>query len=115
MSTTCPAHPTETDAPDTAPTGVTRLPLALVPHSGGRGLFMMPLEGPEKGRLRQFLSVPVGAETCGPVITFDERAILVAVQHPGEVDGATAEKPASRFPYRGDKGPRPSVIQAYRA
>ena len=45
----------------------------------------------------------------------DERAILVAVQHPGEVDGATAEKPASRFPYRGDKGPRPSVIQAYRA
>ena len=36
MSTTCPAHPTETDAPDTAPTGVTRLPLALVPHSGGR-------------------------------------------------------------------------------
>ena len=79
------------------------------------GLFMMPLEGPAKGKLRQFLSVPVGAETCGPVITFDERAILVAVQHPGEVDGATAEKPASRFPYRGDKGPRPSVIQAYRA
>lgn len=59
--------------------------------------------------------MPVGAETCGPVITFDERAILVAVQHPGEVDGATVEKPASRFPYRGDKGPRPSVIQAYRA
>ncbi len=79
------------------------------------GLFMMPLDGPDKGKLSQFLSVPVGAETCGPVISKDERTVLVAVQHPGEVDGASVDKPASRFPYTGgDKGPRPSVIQVFR-
>ena len=79
------------------------------------GLFMMPVDGPEKGKLRQFLSVPTGAETCGPLISKDERTVFVAVQHPGEVDGASADKPASTFPYTRFKGPRPSVIQAFRA
>ncbi len=78
------------------------------------GLFMMPLDGPDKGKLSQFLAVPVGAETCGPVISKDERTVFVAVQHPGEVDGASVDKPASRFPYTGSKGPRPSVIQVFR-
>lgn len=78
------------------------------------GLFMMPLEGPNKGKLQQFLSVPTGAETCGPVISWDERTIMVCVQHPGEVDGATPEKPASTFPYTGVNQPRPAVVQAFR-
>ncbi|WP_226344203.1 PhoX family protein [Agilicoccus flavus] len=79
------------------------------------GLFMMPLEGPERGHLVQFLSVPVGAETCGPVVSFDERTVMVAIQHPGEVDGATFATPASRFPYDGGfRGPRPSVVQVFR-
>ncbi len=78
------------------------------------GLYMMPLQGAEVGRLRQFLSMPVGAECCGPVITFDERGVLVAVQHPGEIDGATPDAVASTFPYRGNTQPRPSVIHAYR-
>ena len=79
------------------------------------GLFVMPVDGPEKGKLRQFLAVPTGAETCGPLISKDERTVFVAVQHPGEVDGATADKPASRFPYTGFKGPRPAVIQVFRS
>src|SRR3546814_20103745 len=74
---------------------------------------MMPLEGPEKGRLQQFLSVPVGAECCGPWITNDERTVLVAVQHPGEVSGASPENPVSRFPSPGDGQPRPGVVQAF--
>ncbi len=77
------------------------------------GMYLFPVEGKDKGHLQQFLSVPAGAECCGPFITADQRTVLAAVQHPGEVDGATFAKPASRFPYRGDPVPRPAVIQAY--
>jgi secreted PhoX family phosphatase len=75
------------------------------------GMYVMPLSGPEKGHLQQFLSVPAYAECCGPLVTWDDRTVLAAVQHPGEVDGASPEKPASQFPYQGDGQPRPSVIQ----
>ncbi|WP_051343400.1 PhoX family protein [Pseudonocardia spinosispora] len=72
------------------------------------GLFAVPLDGPERGRVKQFLTVPVGAETCGPVVTDD--FVLVSVQHPGEVDGASADKPASHWPDGGTSQPRPSVV-----
>ncbi|MGN9843862.1 PhoX family protein [Nonomuraea sp. H19] len=71
------------------------------------GLFVMPVRGKERGHLRQFLTVPLGAETCGPLITEDQRSVFVAVQHPGETDGASPENPSSRWP-DGDQ-PRPSV------
>jgi secreted PhoX family phosphatase len=74
---------------------------------GHDGLFVTPVRGRERGHVRQFLTVPVGAETCGPMITDDQRSVFVAVQHPGEVDGASPDKPASRWP-DGDQ-PRPSV------
>ncbi|GAB3464462.1 PhoX family phosphatase [Kineococcus endophyticus] len=75
------------------------------------GLFEVVVDGPDRGRVRQFLSVPTGAETCGPVIADDGRTVFVAVQHPGEVDGATIDEPASTFPYDGTGQPRPSVVQ----
>lgn len=85
-------------------------------------LFKVPVTGPQRGRVQQFLSVPAGAETCGPVIrdTDGEGSVFVAVQHPG--DGGTWEAPTSFFPDyvsgspgRGElKGPRPSVIQVRR-
>ena len=76
----------------------------------------MPLAGPHKGHLQQFLSVPAYAECCGPLVTWDQRTVLAAVQHPGEVTGASPEAPASRFPYRpGERQPRPSVIQVHPA
>ena len=53
----------------------------------------MPIEGPERGHLKQFLTVPLGAETCGPFITGDDRSVFVAVQHPGEITGATVDEP----------------------
>ncbi|RYC03316.1 PhoX family protein [Nocardioides zhouii] len=83
------------------------------------GLFKVPVEGPERGRVQQFLAVPAGAETCGPVIHDLEGSVFVAVQHPGE-DGSYAA-PQSRFPdyVPGGStpaagqfaGPRPSVVQ----
>lgn len=77
-------------------------------------LYLMPVEGPDKGWLRQFLSVPVGAETCGPVIELEDNTVLVAVQHPGEVSGASPSNVISEFPYLGDGQPRPGVVHVYR-
>ncbi|WP_020578371.1 PhoX family protein [Actinopolymorpha alba] len=71
------------------------------------GLFATPVKGPERGHVKQFLTVPLGAETCGPIVSQDQRTVFVAVQHPGEIDGATPEQPASHWPY-GDQ-PRPAV------
>ena len=87
------------------------------------GLFKVPVEGPERGHVQQFLAVPSGAETCGPVIHDRDGSVFVAVQHPGE-DGSWAA-PQSRFPdyvpvgaapTAGQfAGPRPTVVQVTRA
>jgi secreted PhoX family phosphatase len=76
------------------------------------GLFRVPVDGPERGHVQQFLTVPVGAETCGPLITDDQLSVFVAVQHPGETDGATFENPSSTWPHT-DDFPRPSVVVVY--
>ena len=52
----------------------------------------------ERGQVKQFLTVPVGAETCGPTLLADGTSVFVAVQHPGEVSGASVENPASTWP-----------------
>jgi secreted PhoX family phosphatase len=77
------------------------------------GLFRVPVSGPERGHVQQFLTVPLAAETCGPLITRDGRAVFVAVQHPGEADGSTFETPTSTWPHT-HRFPRPSVVVAYR-
>lgn len=86
------------------------------------GLFRVPLEGPERGHVQQFLAVPRDAETCGPVVHDEEGSVFVAVQHPGEDGSWDAQR--SYFPdyiepgtlSRGKwGGPRPSVVQVTRA
>ena len=77
------------------------------------GLFAMPVSGRDRGHLRQFLSAPVGAEVCGPLITEDGRSVFVAIQHPGESDGATPDNPASHWPDGGKAQPRPAVVVAW--
>ncbi|NES34669.1 PhoX family phosphatase [Micromonospora sp. PPF5-17] len=76
------------------------------------GLFATAIEGPERGHLKQFLTVPVGAETCGPFITRDNRSVFVAVQHPGEITGASVENPVSTWP-DGDFA-KPGVVVTWR-
>ncbi|MFE6863349.1 PhoX family protein [Nocardia sp. NPDC057668] len=76
------------------------------------GLFSVALEGERRGETKQFLTVPIGAETCGPVITADR--VLVCVQHPGELDGHSADNPGSHWPDGGTTQPRPSVVAVWK-
>ncbi len=77
-------------------------------------MYLYPVDGAEAGHLQQFLSVPVGAECCGPYIDLHDNTVLAAVQHPGEVSGASPSNPVSTYPYLGDGQPRPGVFHAYR-
>ncbi|NUO45821.1 MAG: PhoX family protein [Streptomyces sp.] len=76
------------------------------------GLFGVATKGDRRGELKQFLTMPTGAETCGPVI--QDRRVLVAVQHPGEITGATVENPASTWPDGPGKIVRPAVVAVWR-
>ncbi len=74
-------------------------------------LHAVPTSGPNRGYLRQFLSVPAGAENCGPEFSLDYKSVFSAVQHPGE--GGTFENPISNFP-DGMQPARPSVCSVAR-
>lgn len=76
------------------------------------GLFGVATTGPYEGQVKQFLTVPVGAETCGPVVREDR--VLVAVQHPGEIDGASYENPGSAWPDGPGRPNRPAVVNVWR-
>jgi secreted PhoX family phosphatase len=77
------------------------------------GLFGVATRGPRRGELKQFLTVPAGAETCGPII--QDRRVVVAVQHPGEIDGASVEQPKSTWPDGAGTYVRPAVVAVWRA
>lgn len=76
------------------------------------GLFAVALDGDRRGETKQFLTVPVGAETCGPII--DRDRVIVCVQHPGELDDHSADNPASHWPDGGTSQPRPAVVAVWR-
>ena len=82
------------------------------------GLFKVTIDGDQRGRVEQFLSVPREAEVCGPLVHDEYDSAFVAVQHPGE-DGSWSDQ-HSQFPdyvdeTDVDKGvaamPRPTVVQ----
>ncbi|MGQ0575804.1 MAG: PhoX family protein [Pseudonocardia sp.] len=77
------------------------------------GLYGVALDGPMRGRTTLFASVPLGAECCGPTVT--DEFVLVAVQHPGDVDGASPDAPASTWPDGPGTQPRPAVVNIWRA
>ena len=84
-------------------------------------LHRVTLEGPDRGRVEQFLAVPREAETCGPVIHDQDGSVFVCVQHPGENGTFDAQRsffpdylPAGTLVDGGWGGPRPSVVQVYR-
>jgi hypothetical protein len=71
------------------------------------GLFAVPVDGPERGYLRQFFSGVPGSEVSGPVFTPDNTTLFLEIQHPGE--GGTYSEPASRWP-DGEGPPRPALV-----
>ncbi|GAB3220835.1 PhoX family protein [Mycolicibacterium hippocampi] len=76
------------------------------------GLFAVALEGPNRGETKQFLTVPIGAETCGPIINDD--LVTVCVQHPGENDDSSIDNPQSRWPEGGNGTARPAVVAVWK-
>lgn len=60
------------------------------------GCFVVPTAGPERGRLQQLASGPLGCEVCGCEFTPDGRTLFLSIQHPGE--GGTLENPRSHWP-----------------
>ncbi|RPF20245.1 PhoX family protein [Myceligenerans xiligouense] len=86
------------------------------------GVFRVTLTGRERGNVEQFLSVPRGAEACGPLIDLRDQMVYVNVQHPGD-DGSFAQQTSyfpdyldegERGPVGSWRGPRPSTVQVYR-
>lgn len=71
------------------------------------GLFMIPTEGPNRGKAIQFASAPVQAELTGTWLAPGGETLFMSVQHPGE-ESKDVNSPTSRWPY-GDI-PRPSVV-----
>ena len=72
------------------------------------GCFVCPTEGSERGKVRQFMSGPVGAEVRGCKFAPDGAALFLSLQHPGAAGSAT--RPQSNGPDGGDAAPRPSVV-----
>lgn len=75
------------------------------------GLYAADTAGPGRALTRCFYQAPAGAEICGPWIAEGDRAIFLAIQHPGEVAGSTWENPATRWPdFTEGMPPRPAVV-----
>lgn len=66
-----------------------------------------PTTGPDRGRVKRFLTAPKGAEVTGPCFTPANTSLFVAIQHPGE-DG-TLDDPQSVWPNYDTGYPRPAV------
>ncbi len=79
---------------------------------GNNGCFVVPTIGPDRGRLTQVLSAPVGAEVCGCEFTPDGKTLFLSIQHPGE--GGTVDAPVSHWPDGGGLPARSAVIAVSR-
>jgi uncharacterized protein len=78
------------------------------PRGANDGCYACPTEGPQRGRLQQFMSGPVGAEICGCQFSPDCETLFLSIQHPGE--GGNVAEPRSHWPDGPGTQPRSSVI-----
>lgn len=78
------------------------------PDGTNDGCWACPTSGPERGKLRRFMSAPIGSEVCGCQFTPDNETLFIGIQHPGS--GSAITDPSSHWPDGGDAPPRASVI-----
>jgi secreted PhoX family phosphatase len=78
------------------------------PNGANNGCWVCPTSGPDRGRLQQFMSGPIGAEICGCQFSPDGETLFLSIQHPGE--GGTVAHPVSHWPDGPRTQPRSSVI-----
>jgi uncharacterized protein len=72
------------------------------------GCFVVPTSGPDRGRLQQLASGPLGCELCGCEFTPDGRTLFLSIQHPGE--GGSLDAPRSHWPDGGGLPARAALI-----
>jgi secreted PhoX family phosphatase len=77
------------------------------------GIYAVPVEGSDRGFLRQFLSGVIGSETASLLFSPNGDSLFVSIQHPGEGTGSTFLSPSSLFP-DGTAPPRPTVVAVTR-
>jgi secreted PhoX family phosphatase len=70
------------------------------------GIFAVPVEGEDRGFVRQFLSGVPGGECASLAFTPDDQTLFVSIQHPAE--GSTIMAPTHRWPDGTE--PLPTVI-----
>ena len=78
------------------------------PNGNNDGCWVCPTTGPNRGRLQQFMSGPVGCEVCGCQFSPDGETLFISIQHPGE--GGSVAEPVSHWPDGPGTQPRSSVI-----
>jgi uncharacterized protein len=54
---------------------------------GSDGLWMIPSQGPQKGKAHLFAIGPTECELTGPFLSQDQKTFFLAVQHPGDANG----------------------------
>lgn len=76
---------------------------------GNNGLFLVPRQGAQAGKVIQIASAPVDAELTGPCFSPDGKTLFLCVQHPGE-SSQSLNQLTSHWPEGGDSIPRSAVV-----
>ncbi len=75
---------------------------------GNNAMFLIPTTGPKAGEPQLFATGPMECEFCGPTFSPDGKALILAVQHPGENNAArTDEEPETNIHIIHDRNDQP--------